>query len=190
MVVNRESETFLSVENRVAIEEQMEIRDYNSVVNGIEKKLIPLAGRNKYMFIEFPINEMPRFALETLYEIQLLGYIPIIANAEHNVAFRRNPNKLYTLITKGALVQINASSLIGENGRQLRKFAVRLCKHDFVHFISSGADSLLDSLPLSLTFNKYLRKKYSIDYVDYLQNNVKHVSRGTDFHARMPIKFK
>jgi len=195
MAVNIQSQTFLDVENRVPNEgqivlEEMEIRSYDSLINDIKKKKIPLAGRNKYMFIEFPINEIPSFASETLYETQLLGYVPVIVNAERNVAFRRNPNILYTLIIKGALIQIDVLSLRGENGRRLRKFAVKLCKHKFVHFVSSDAQNVVDISSFPITVNKYLQKKYLKNYVNYLQANAKHVGKGTDFHIDTPIKFK
>lgn len=170
--------------------EGIEIEEYNNLVKRVERNLLPLAVNGKYMIIEFADQEIPSIALNIFYELQLLGYVPIIANSEINSDFRCNPTKLYRFVAKGALVQIDESSIIGRKGKSVKKFVMKLCKHNLVHFVSSNIDDFADNLFFSKMANNYLRKKFPSHFVNYLQENAKHVRNGDFFHTRTPIKFK
>ncbi|WP_301109837.1 CpsB/CapC family capsule biosynthesis tyrosine phosphatase [Sporosarcina sp.] len=194
MVIELSDQTLFKVKNRLPIGEKVhleignEIQDYCNLVKRIKINLLPVATNEKYMFIKFPHHEVPSSASTTFYEIQLLGYIPIIVNAEVNSDLRSNPNKLYTLVAKGALVQIDEASLIGKKGKVIRKFVNKLCKHNLVHFVSSDEVFEEDHFFSEIT-HRYLRKKFSHEYLNYLLDNAKHVRNGTFFHAIKPIKF-
>ena len=51
----------------------------------------------------------------------------------------RKPHKLYNLIEKGALTQMNAGSLLGDFGSQVARASRLFLQHKFVHFV--GSDS-------------------------------------------------
>ena len=69
----------------VTVFEGMEIVLYEKIAQDIKLNLLPLAGSNKYVFISFRARQIPSFALNVFFEMQLMGYIPIIANVEQNV---------------------------------------------------------------------------------------------------------
>lgn len=168
----------------------IDIWNYENLANAVKDNRISLAGANQYMLVKLPNNEIPASTLQTFYEIQLRGYVPIIANAERNIVFKRNPNMLYSIVERGALVQIDASSLAGFNGRSIRRFALRLCKHNLVHLIIT-ATTKSEKRPIRLEHAyKYLQKKISGNYVENLKDNAKHVITNNDFHTLSPIKFK
>lgn len=195
MVTNLADKSIVTVGKQLAIEEKVystetEIVDYSNLVKLLEKKMLPIETTGKYILIKLSDYSVPISILETFYEVQLLGYVPVIASAELNADFRKNPNKLYTLVTKGALVQINESSIVGKNGKAIRKFTIKLCRHNLVHLVSSVATVFTIEHSLSKKVYSYLRKKISTDYVNYLQSNAKHVWEGTHFHPKTAIKFK
>ena len=120
-----------------------EIHLSTNVLMELEKDLLTLANSGRYLLIEFPNAYIPADILDVIYKIQLRGYIPIIVHPERNRVLRKNKQLLYEYICKGALVQITASSVLGHNGRSLRKYTKELIKHNLVHFISSDAHHYL-----------------------------------------------
>ena len=49
-------------------------------------------GNTNYILIEMPMGEVPRYAENFLYHIQLKGLIPIIAHPERNRVIMEDPN--------------------------------------------------------------------------------------------------
>lgn len=167
-----------------------EVYFYNSILEDLEKDLLTLANSGKYLLIELPRNHFPVSTFETLYKIQLRGYTPIIVHPERNTVLRKDKQKLYDLVNKGSLVQITASTLIGVQGRNLKKYTIDLIKHNLVHFISSDAHHHVKRPFLLNDAYQYVRKKFSENQVTYFNENAKHVILGTDFQPMLPISFK
>lgn len=163
---------------------------YNGMIADLSKELITLANSGKYILIELPINHIPTFTFDILFQIQLKGFIPIIVHPERNMVFRKDKQKLYELVNKGSLVQVTASSLIGVNGRAIKKYIKYLIKHNLVHFISSDAHHPVRRPFLLKTAYQYVREKFSEDHVTYYSENAKHVVFGTEFQPKRPISFK
>ncbi|WP_318616810.1 tyrosine-protein phosphatase [Sporosarcina sp. YIM B06819] len=189
-LVNKLNHQLTSQGVPITILEGMEIRLYENLLNELTDSLVSLAGSKKYMLIELPKNHIPHYTATIFFEMQLRGYIPIIAHAERNTVIRSDPSQLFEFVNRGALVQVNASSITGANGRALRKFALKLCKDHLVHFIASDAHHLTKR-PFLLSFAyAYLQRKLSPDYVDYVKTNAQHVLNGTEFHILPPIQPK
>ncbi|KOO51982.1 tyrosine-protein phosphatase [Viridibacillus arvi] len=163
---------------------------YNTLIADLNNDLITLANSGKYILIELPINHIPPFTFDILFQIQLKGFIPIIVHPERNMVFRKDKQKLYDLVNKGTLVQVTASSLIGVNGRAIKKYIKYLIKHNIVHFISSDAHHYLKRPFLLKAAYQYIREKFSEGHVSYYSENAKHVINGTSFQPKRPISFK
>lgn len=168
---------------------KLELWHYEQLERDIENNLISIARGNKYIMVKLPIKEIPDSIFTVFYEMQLRGYVPIIAQAERNILFRNNPTILYSIVRRGVLAQISASSLTGQNGRKLRSFSLKLCKHNLVHLISSDLlKSEKGTMPLRGAYG-YLQKKLSVERTKNFQENAKHIMEGTDFHTLTPKKF-
>ena len=153
------------------------------LVNAIESNLIPLADSEKYMVIQLSNERVLKTTLSILYRVQLLGYVPIIVGVETSIKADSNLKTIQMLITKGALIQVKASSVIGNRGKAIQKYTMKLCKHKLVHLVQ------LDTYPPNKKRSpqknvyKYLQKKISLEYVLFLQQNEKYIRNGTDFHV-------
>ncbi|REB08724.1 hypothetical protein DVB69_06240 [Sporosarcina sp. BI001-red] len=168
--------------------EKLGVVEYSDLVKRLEENSLPLEIRGEYIHIQLPQYSVPGHISQIFYEVQLRGYIPIIVNAEQNSEFKRNPDKLYDLVTKGALVQIEEESLIGGNGKGTRKLAVKLCRHRLVHVISPEAGVLKGKPYLSKSVHAYLQKKVASKFPDYLKTNANHILESTPFHPETPIR--
>ncbi len=103
-------------------------------------KALTMAG-SRYVLVEMPANEVPDYTEDILFELQIKGYIPIIAHPERNRAIVDNPNILYSIIEKGSMAQLNLHSLVGMYGKDVMYTAGVLLKHDLIHFVGTDSHS-------------------------------------------------
>lgn len=105
-------------------------------VRDLEAGLTKTLGDSSYVLIEFSLYEEDEDIPEAINNLTAKGYIPIIAHPE------RYPYlidiKYYTYLRRmGAKIQINASALIGDYGRKIKKFVLKLIKNNLVDFVAS-----------------------------------------------------
>jgi len=96
-------------------------------------------NNSRYILIELPMNSVPEYTKDVIYELKLSGFTPIIAHPERNSAISKDPNILHDFIIRGALAQVNATSLKGLFGKDVRDKAVELMRHNMVHLLASDA---------------------------------------------------
>lgn len=96
---------------------------------------------SRYILIEPPMHDFPAYTETVMFNLMLLGLIPILAHPERNVTLGANPSRLYELILRGVMVQANAGSFTGVFGIGVRRFALRLIENNQVHFLGSDGHS-------------------------------------------------
>lgn len=94
-------------------------------------------NEGKYMLIELPMREFPKYTEDVFYELRIKGITPILAHPERNFSIMKNPKLLEDLIAQGNLAQVNAGSLTGLYGKEIKAFAEILVKRNMVHVIGS-----------------------------------------------------
>ncbi|MBO0588598.1 CpsB/CapC family capsule biosynthesis tyrosine phosphatase [Sporosarcina sp. E16_8] len=189
-LVNSLNDKVVSLAIPITILPGMEITLYEQLAQDLKVNAVPLADTNKYVLIVFQDDRIPPFALSVLFEIQLMGYIPIIANVERIQELMTNPKKILEFINRGALVHVSAASIIGLNGRKTREISVKLCKKGLVHFISSFSSGD-EKRPSHLRgAYKYLERRMTPSTVKKIMGNTVCVLQGTDFHSLTGKKHK
>lgn len=116
-----------------------EVRIYGELLEDYAKGEIQTLADTKYLLLEFPSREVPQYAEQLLYDIQLSGLRPIIAHPERNMELLENHDRMYELIRNGALAQVTAGSVLGKFGKDVQEFTEQLIKANLVHFIASDA---------------------------------------------------
>ncbi|MFQ5636988.1 MAG: tyrosine-protein phosphatase [bacterium] len=96
-------------------------------------------NNKKYFLVEFPMQGIPRFVGERFFDLILDGMVPIIAHPERNMSVIRDPERAYEFVQRGALLQMNAGSIVGRHGSQSRQTAKVLLNSDLIHFVGSDA---------------------------------------------------
>ncbi|MCX6189602.1 MAG: hypothetical protein NTW54_08390 [Bacteroidetes bacterium] len=95
-------------------------------------------GDNNILFEISYVNE-PRNLFETIFNLQIAGYKPILAHPER-YSFYHNRFEIYEeLVAKGCQLQINSLSLIGYYGIAERKTAEKLIEKNLVAYLGSDA---------------------------------------------------
>ncbi len=102
-------------------------------------RLVTLAD-TPYLLLELSLwGDWPPFLLEAIYSCQVVGLWPILAHAERYPAVQRDPGRVLPLVERGVLVQVNADSLFGRNGRKAQWAAEELIRSRAAHLIASDA---------------------------------------------------
>jgi len=112
-----------------------------------EDPLLTLNG-SRYLLVEFPLQMVPPYAEQILFELRLRGIVPVIAHPERNAEIASNPELLRKLVDRGVLAQVTAGSLEGTFGFHIRRVAETLVKRQLVQIIASDAHSAHDRPPL------------------------------------------
>ncbi|MCD8914586.1 capsular biosynthesis protein [Staphylococcus simulans] len=167
-----------------------EVRILDEALEDINSGAIKGLNNSKYLLIEFPSGEVPKYAKRLFFELQNKGFTPIIAHPERNKAISNNPNILFDLINSGALSQITSSSLNGDHGKNIKKLSIDLIEHQLVHFIASDAHNtdIRPFLMNDLLENNSLKKVE--DEIKELFDNGKHVINNGNVPKNRPLPFE
>ena len=111
-----------------------------SILEYYNDKLIGTINNTKYMLIELPIVEFNiDEVINTIYELQIRGITPIIAHPERYKQFIKKPSMINTLIKEGMLFQLNAGSITGSFGKEVKKTANKYLENNIYSFMGSDA---------------------------------------------------
>jgi protein-tyrosine phosphatase len=94
---------------------------------------------SRYTLFELPFERIPEYTIDFLYEQQLKKNIPILAHPERCLKLVREPLLFTEIIESGCLIQVDAASIIGVNGRKAKRFAKKIITKGYVSFIASDA---------------------------------------------------
>jgi protein-tyrosine phosphatase len=96
-------------------------------------------NNTKYLLIELPMQQFPLYTEEVLYELRLQGAMPIIAHPERNFKIMKDVSLLENLVDQGTLAQVNAGSLSGIYGKDIKEYAEYLVGRNLIHLVGSDA---------------------------------------------------
>lgn len=103
-------------------------------------KIIGTINNSKYMLIELPMLEFNiEEVINTIYELQIRGITPIIAHPERYKQFIKKPSMINALIKEGMLFQLNAGSIAGDFGKDVKKTATKYLEHNIYSVVGSDA---------------------------------------------------
>lgn len=97
---------------------------------------------SRYMLIEFPMNKFHENIFDILYELQVRDIIPIIAHPERYKTFIEKPTLINEFINQGYLFQVNAGSIEGKFGQNVKKTADIFLDKNIYNFIGSDAHNI------------------------------------------------
>ena len=85
-------------------------------------------GQSRYILLEFPFELLRFQMISGITELVRCGYVPIIAHVERCGVFYQCSDLLDEVLESGALLQINAGSIMGERGFGIKRFCHKLLK--------------------------------------------------------------
>ena len=119
----------------------------------------PMNG-SRYVLLEFGDVMLRNQILNGISEVFRHGCIPIIAHLERYSLFQKDPSLVETVLDMGAMIQLNADSVMGKQGFATKRFCHRLLKQGQVHFIASDAHDPVKRSPQMEACRRRILRKY------------------------------
>ncbi|MGI6719178.1 MAG: tyrosine-protein phosphatase [Bacteroidales bacterium] len=126
-----------------------------------------LCFNNNYVLIEMSYYYPSQNIKEAIFQLNLNGYIPILAHPERYIYYSNNINELYDIKSMQCVFQLNLLSLFGVYGKKSICIIDKLIKNDKYKFIGSDCHSINQ---LEKIFSLKFPKKYK-NYVSQLMEN-------------------
>jgi len=108
----------------------------NHFVQLVQNKDLLTFGEG-YILIEMGFMEAAPMLKQVLFELQSQGLKPILAHPERYAYWHHKISKFEDLYERGVFLQVNAGSLAGAYGPQVKKFAEKLIDRDIIQFIGT-----------------------------------------------------
>jgi protein-tyrosine phosphatase len=96
-------------------------------------------GDGPYMLVESPYTHATTVLEDTLFDLQVQGFRPVLAHPERAPSFQQDLDRLARLVDRGVLCSVTAASMIGTFGGTVREFTALLFQRGFVHNVASDA---------------------------------------------------
>ncbi len=145
------------------VTDEMIIQSYNNLVAKVKEKNIPIKihlaaeiyfqqnlvslvnhpfacfGDYRFILVEFSTSYLPASYKKLFNELLNLGVTPIVAHPERYAPIYEDFSILKKLYAMGALIQLDAGSLLGTLGDRSQKLAKKILSKGYAHFIGSDA---------------------------------------------------
>lgn len=128
-----------------------------------EGKAVTMAD-SSYVLLEFSTSVSKSTLYKAVSDAIIEGYVPIIAHVERYAVMTNNIKECIELVNQGALLQVNADSVLGVNGTKIKKYIKKLMKKKIISFVASDAHDDEHRTPRLKECYMYVQKKFGQDY--------------------------
>lgn len=126
-------------------------------------QILPM-NNSRYCLLEFHAGALRSQIITGVSEMLCGGFTPIIAHAERYSIFVQDRTLVDEVLDMGALIQLNADSVMNGHGRAVSMFCQRLLKERKAHFIATDAHDASKRPPLLQECFRKVCKKYGQEY--------------------------
>ncbi|ELK47519.1 CpsB/CapC family capsule biosynthesis tyrosine phosphatase [Halobacillus sp. BAB-2008] len=167
-----------------------ENRIHGEFIDGINNDEILALNHTRYVFVEFPSSQVPRYASQMLFDIQVEGFVPVIVHPERNKRILEDPDLLYNFVEKGAFAQVTAASLCGFFGKKIKKFSHQLIDANLVQLVANDAHNTKNrGFCLRQAYQEISKEHGSIVTNEFL-NNAEYIISNEFLAAAPPERVK
>lgn len=146
--------------------------------------VMPFAN-TQYVLLEFSTVSRRSQIVQGVENVCYSGHIPIVAHVERYNVCRDDKKLIDELLDMGALIQMNADSIMGENGWSVRRFCHKLLRAQKVHFIASDAHRTDWRPPLLKKCWERVSRKYGQEYAEQVfRKNARNVLENREMYCR------
>jgi protein-tyrosine phosphatase len=112
------------------------------------KQLMTVGDGGRYLLLELPYQQIPMQVEDTIFQLRLLGLIPLMAHPERVAYYLEDIERVAASVRLGALTQVTASSFTGRFGDKARDFARAMLRRNLIHVLASDAHDVRHRPPV------------------------------------------
>lgn len=131
----------------------------------IEEGYCRTLNGTRYILVDFDTEEEYRTIELTVRTLLHEGYIPVLAHIERYCCFGRKSSLIEKLHSMGAIIQVNASSILKKHKQTVVK---KLLRNRVVDVIASDTHNLVTRPPLMRAAYQEISYQYGREYADKL----------------------
>ncbi|MHB8724060.1 MAG: tyrosine-protein phosphatase [Casimicrobiaceae bacterium] len=105
----------------------------------LKAKTAPTLNGGRYFLLEPPHHVMPPRFEESVFEIMVSGYVPVITHPERLTWIKSHYDIFDRLARRGAWMQVTAGSLVGRFGPDAQYWGERMAGEGLVHLLATDA---------------------------------------------------
>ncbi|PZX59911.1 tyrosine-protein phosphatase YwqE [Algoriphagus ratkowskyi] len=145
----------IPIEIEAAAEYYMDEIFLDKIKNGEEV----LTFGDNYILVETSFINKPQMLLETIFQLEMAGYKPILAHPERYQYLISDKGLLQDLTDRNMLFQLNLLSLTGFYSKPIKDFGEMLVEKGLVRFFGTDCHNpryldMMETLPKSKLFSK------------------------------------
>lgn len=110
-----------------------------SISEALENQICHTLASSNYCLFELNFNMYDEEIINEIYDLNVCNFQPILAHPERYLFVQKEYHIVEKLISEGCLMQINADSILGYNGKAAHKVALKMLENNHVHFVASDA---------------------------------------------------
>ncbi len=150
-----------------------EILYYDDMCKFIEKGGISTINGSNYVLVEFITSASYQYIRNALEEIMSEGYQPIVAHVERYSCMVQNIKNVFEIKNMGVEIQVNASSITGDNGKDVKRFVHKLLHEQIIDYVGTDCHRCEGRrIPKMKECINIMYKKYNEQYInDILYKN-------------------
>lgn len=122
-------------------------------------------NRRAYILVEFSPSDTFTYICQSLQQLQFSGYEVILAHVERYQCITEEPERAGQLWEMGIHLQVNAASILGESGKEIKKFIRYLMDEDLVFCVGTDAHSSGHRSPRMKKAANCVKKRYGEEYM-------------------------
>lgn len=131
------------------------------------EEIIPI-NDSKYVLTEFSFDDNPKRAIEITRVLNNHGYTVVIAHPERYSFIQYEPRLIVPFLEEGAVLQVNATSVIGESGAIAQDVALSFLENQLATVIASDCHSCYSRSPDLSEAYSFVSSQFSVEYADSL----------------------
>lgn len=157
----------------------------------LENKVVVPLNNTRYILMETSRNRVVfKNLLNFIFQLQVKGYIVILAHPERYDFVYSNTNLIRELIKRDVLIQLNLSSLVGYYGKKVKETAFKLLDHNMVHFVGSDAHRTKHYEQIGEALDVLKKRVGQGRYQQLVESNAKIILSDGIFYAQKPSEIK
>lgn len=130
------------------------------IIDSIKNGKVHTLADGKYVLTEYSHDSEFSYIKWMTRELMYNGYIPVIAHVERYLCMTDDFGNMDELKNMGALIQVNADSVAGIDGRTLKKLCKQMIKEELIDVIASDCHNTGARACHMAECYKYLNKEF------------------------------